>query len=315
MKNTFKKFMAGSALIAMLATGSVFAEEAVLISEEPAAEVQVEETENQGTPLVENFRTKFEDIEGVTMVPVRAVAEHFGFNVEWVEESQAVNLSKGAVFVTFAINENSYAFSRMMPQPLESAPVLVNGDTTYVPVSLFEDILNFNIRKTEEEVEIIQLRTVSVVSMDTENNQITVMDDFLGEVLVNITDDTVVTVNGESVMAIHLGEGALIDIEYANFMTMSIPPMTNAITIEVLNDPVEESISEIVSIEGEQITVTDATHGEVVCNITEETKIIKNGEEVGADALEVGQQVDVIYAEFMTMSIPPMTNAVSVTIL
>ena len=142
MKNTFKKFMAGSALIAMLATGSVFAEEAVLISEEPAAEVQVEETENQGTPLVENFRTKFEDIEGVTMVPVRAVAEHFGFNVEWVEESQAVNLSKGAVFVTFAINENSYAFSRMMPQPLESAPVLVNGDTTYVPVSLFEDILN-----------------------------------------------------------------------------------------------------------------------------------------------------------------------------
>lgn len=315
MKNTFKKFMAGSALIAMLATGSVFAEEVELISEEPAAEVQVEETENQGTPLVENFRTTFEDIEGVTMVPVRAVAEHFGFNVEWVEESQAVNLSKGAVFVTFAINENSYAFSRMMPQPLESAPVLVNGDTTYVPVSLFEDILNFNIRKTEEDVEIIQLRTVSVVSMDAENNQITVLDDFLGEVLVNITDETVVTVNGEEIASLSLDEGALIDIEYANFMTMSIPPMTNAITIEVLNVPVEEAVSEIVSIEGGQITVTDAVHGEVVCNITEETKIIKDGAEVGADALEVGQQVDVIYAEFMTMSIPPMTNAVSVTIL
>lgn len=242
MKNTFKKLTAGAAVAAMLSAGAVFAEEAELISDVPATDVQTDEAAAANAP-VEPFVTAFEEIDGVTMLPVRAVAEHFGFTVDWVEESQSVTLTKGAVYVMFSIDENSYSFSRMMPQQLETAPVLVNGDTTYVPASLFTDVLNFNIREAEDnKLEVVQLRTVSVVSMDTENNQITVMDDFYGEVLVNITDETVVN-DGEAI-ALYLGESALIDIEYENFMTMSIPPMTNAVTIELLNLPVEEPEAE-----------------------------------------------------------------------
>ena len=246
MKNTFKKLTAGAAVVAMLSAGAVFAEEVELISEEPAADVQTNQAHvDNALAIVEPFVTAFEEIDGVTMLPVRAVAEHFGFSVEWDEESQSVTLTRGAVYVMFSIEENSYSFSKMMPQQLEMAPVLVNGDTTYVPASLFTDILNLNIREAEDnKLEVVQLRTVSVVSMDAENNQITVMDDLYGEVVVNITDETTATANGEPVIGLYLDEGALIDIEYANFMTMSIPPQTNAVTIEVLNVPVEQSNAE-----------------------------------------------------------------------
>lgn len=241
MKNTFKKLTAGAAVAAMLSAGAVFAEEVELISEAPVTDEQTEEAAALNAPVAP-FVTAFEEIDGVTMLPVRAVAEHFGFSVEWSEESQTVTLTRGAVYVMFSIDENSYAFSRMMPQQLEAAPALVNGNTTYVPASLFTEILNLNIREAEEnKLEVVQLRTVSVVSMDAENNQITVMDDFYGEVVVNITEETTATVNGEPVIGLNVDEGQLLDIEYDNFMTMSIPPMTNAVTIEVLNVPVEEA--------------------------------------------------------------------------
>ena len=39
-----------------------------------------------------------------------------------------------------------------------------------------------------------------------------------------------------------------------------------------------------------------------------------DGNTLTADALEKGTEVLVEYADFMTMSIPPMTNAVSIVI-
>ncbi len=238
MKNTFKRFIAGASVVAVMSAGSVFATEATPINEEAPSAGVVEENIPVNAP-VEPYVSVFEKIDGTVMLPVRAVAEHFGYTVEWIEESQSVTLTKGAVYVIFSINENSYAFSRMAPQELEAAPVLVNDETTYVPASLFTELLGLNASETEDGIVITQPRIVTVVSMDAENKTITVMDDFYGEVVANITDETVITANGEEVIGFAVGEGALIEIEYANFMTMSIPPQTNAVSIELLNQPVD----------------------------------------------------------------------------
>lgn len=318
MKNTFKKFIAGASVVAMLSASAVFATEVTLISEDGQVEAEVQVEERLNAPTEPMLVANAETIEGVTMLPLRAVAEHFGYAVEWIEESQSVTLTKGAVYVIFSIGNNEYAFSRMAPQALESAPVLVNNETTYVPMSFFTELLGLNAREAEEGIEVIEPRIVTVVSMDTENNTITVMDDFHGEVVVNITEETTVTANGEEVSAFFAGEGQLIEIEYASFMTMSIPPQTNAVAIELLNLPVQEEAvegSKVVAVDGNQVTVTDEVYGEVVLNVTEETEITINGEKAELSDIAEGQSVKVEYSEAMTRSIPPQTNAVKIEIV
>ncbi len=327
MNNTFKKMIAGVTLATMLSTGAAFGAEAaeenvVLITEEA-------EVTDVKAP-VEPFFAEAAEIEGVTMLPLRAIAEHFGYAVEWIAESQSVTLTKGAVYVIFSINENSYAFSRRAPEMLEAAPVLVNDSTTYVPQSFFTELLNLNAHKDENGVKIVEPRIVTVLSMDAENNTITVNDDFYGEVIVNITEETTADANGEAVIGLYLGEGTLIEVEYADFMTMSIPPQTNAVAIEVLNMPVDaeaveeqpanepaamEAGAEVLAIEGEQVTITDEVYGEVILIVTEETEITANGEIVNAEDLAVGQTVRAEYSEAMTRSIPPQSAALKIEIV
>lgn len=316
MKNTFKRFVAGASLAAMLSAGAVFAtEEMPAVTEMPTADEH--SVEKEAKAPVQPFVTTFETIDGVTMLPVRAIAEHFGYNVEWIEESQSVALTKGAVYILFSINENSYAFSKMAPQQLEMAPVLVNEETTYVPLSLFTSYLNLNAHIAENQVEIVEPRIVSVISMDAENNQISVMDEFYGEVIVNIDpENTKVTIDGAEVMDFILGEGQLLAVEYANYMTASIPAQTTAISIEILNTVVEEEPvldgSKIVAIENELVTVTDETYGELVLVVGDETEITVDGEKAELKDLAVGYTVKYEHSEAMTRSLPPQTVAIKI---
>ena len=82
----------------------------------------------------------YKDENGVDMIPVRKYAEGLGLEVGWDGELQSVTVGTVPMGVHFRIGENSYAKARMAPFVLEAAPRLV-GDTTYVPVSFFEQAL------------------------------------------------------------------------------------------------------------------------------------------------------------------------------
>ena len=76
-------------------------------------------------------------INGVTMVPLRTVAEAAGFKVTWNEANRTVSLSypDRQIFTTLAIghkNFNNYT--------LEAAPIISN-DRTFVPASFFNILL------------------------------------------------------------------------------------------------------------------------------------------------------------------------------
>ena len=87
------------------------------------------------------------DIDGVKVVPVRAIAEALGLEVAWDGELKAVTVGTVPMGVNFVVGTNAYNKARMMPQELEAAPVIVD-DRTYVPVSFFETILECE--KTQE---------------------------------------------------------------------------------------------------------------------------------------------------------------------
>ena len=107
----------------------------VLGDAEPA-----EETEYAYTLTVDGNDVLTDENGFVKMLPVRKYAESLGLEVGWNGEDMSVTVGTVPMGVSFKIGVNSYAKARMTPFVLEAAPRLVN-DTTYVPVSFFEQVL------------------------------------------------------------------------------------------------------------------------------------------------------------------------------
>lgn len=91
-------------------------------------------------------------VESVKLIPVRKYAEGLDLEVKWNGEDKSVTVGTIPMGVGFKIGENSYSKSKMTPFVLETAPQLIN-DTTYVPISFFEQVL-------ETKVDIVEFQVV-----------------------------------------------------------------------------------------------------------------------------------------------------------
>ena len=318
--NKFKKITSGILAAALLSTGAVFATET-----------------NMDTLSING--NKIEDahilsVDGEAFVPVRALCEGLGMEVQWDNDAWMVTIVDMPLYVTFSPTSDGYTFARTAPMQLGSSPVLKDGKT-YVPVRFIDEILKkeFTI---EEDGDINVTAKIDnsigaiVLGKETteQGTSITVMDSKRDEeVVANITNETVITdADGNALTADALVENAEIRIEYADFMTMSIPPMTNAVKIEFLGVIEKEETAEdakVVTILEKatedgvtSITIFDADrNSDIVVNIAEETTITdKDGNKLTADDLATGKDVVIEYADFMTMSIPPMSNATKIII-
>lgn len=115
-------------------------------------ENEPEETQPEETASPEVDFTKIKDIkvnneiiskyyiesDGTVMLPLRKIAETFGFSVEWDGENRTVLLNSG--MYSLQIGVNSYIKGRMVPVALKAAPY-IKEDLTYVPVEYFTEIL------------------------------------------------------------------------------------------------------------------------------------------------------------------------------
>lgn len=81
---------------------------------------------------------------GITVVPVRKIAEELGYEVLWNNDERSVSIGTTAMGVSFKIGENSYSKSKAAAFVLSAAPVIID-DKTYVPVDFFEQILETKI--------------------------------------------------------------------------------------------------------------------------------------------------------------------------
>lgn len=82
------------------------------------------------------------------MVPLRAIAEALGYDVNWDHEVQGVRL--GAA-INLWIGRDEYVVGRMAPIELGVAPKLVEG-VTFVPMTFFRDALGYTIYSFEGQV-------------------------------------------------------------------------------------------------------------------------------------------------------------------
>lgn len=93
-----------------------------------------------------NLNDPVEYVNGVAMVPLRAVAEALGFEVEWNPADMSAALNNGIVQTVVRTGYDSYykaaAIEGMLgmsaPQSYGAAMYLRNKETAYVPVQLFK---------------------------------------------------------------------------------------------------------------------------------------------------------------------------------
>ena len=86
--------------------------------------------------------------ENTVMVPVRKVAEALGLEVQWDEELQAVSVGTIQMGINFRIGEDSYNKAKMAPTVLGAAPALID-DLTYVPLTLFDELIGSDVSYTD----------------------------------------------------------------------------------------------------------------------------------------------------------------------
>lgn len=229
--NIKKRILALVAAVVMIASFAVCAEEAndvMLISAEPIAE---ETVVSNGATL---WGVEVQILDEITMIPLREVAEGFGYTVNWNDEDWSIELIKGASYVTMAIGEDAYAFSRMAHRPLGKAPTLID-DKTYVPAAFVSEVLGGYAVAEEEGTYKFVIPSVVTVKEFTESGSILVEDEARGEVIVHIGEETKIFAGDKEVEATEIKEGMLLGVEYGMAMTMSIPAQTTAERIIILN--------------------------------------------------------------------------------
>ncbi len=318
MKKNSVKFIASIAAVGLLSTGVVFATETENIN---APATSVEDTVT--APVINGATVsgvEIVEVNGIKMIPLRTVAEGLGFQVNWIEESQSIELIKGAQFITMSINKDEYAFSRRAPQSLGAAPILYQDTTTYVPISFVTDILNGYLVENEDKTYNVVNPSIVTVTQVEDNKTLIVSDSYHGEVVVAVNDSTKFIGGAFE----DIKKDSVLAIEYSPEMTASIPPMTNAVLIRFENlEEVEEAANfafegEITAIEENLVTIGKAEEEGAIRVVVDENTQISKGKDkriYKIDDLSVGMKISGTHAEQMTMSIPPQSLALTINIV
>lgn len=324
MKKNIKKFIPAMMAVSMLATSVVFANtadktvEASLIT--PAK--QTTENDNSTENKVDKvLAVKLVENNGVKIFPVREVFEQLGFEIGYDNVTKIVTLSKDALYVTFSQKADAYTFSKMAPQKLGQAPIVIEGKT-YVPVSLLTEImgmegvtvedLTLTIKMEDTATETLEnakvlpiLNKTIITAIDEKNNTITVSDEEKGEVVLNIKDLKIEYTTEAKSLAV----GQAVEVVYGDAMTTSEPPVNTPKALKVIN---KYSLVKVISLEEDKDTkkllVEDEKLGEVALIISKDTKIND------IEKFEEGQILKVAMSDAMTMSLPPQTVAKEISI-
>lgn len=216
--------------------------------------------------------TYIENEAGEKFIPLRSVCENLGFEVNWIEEERKIEIVKMPIYITCTPDADGYTFSRMAPQPLGKAPMLVEG-TTYVPTNFVEAILGGTLADGEDISINYGAPTATVSVIEAKENQITAFDDERGEIVIMVDEETLIfDAEGNEIAFSELDTKKKLEIMYDDAMTMSLPPITKAIKITETSEAAEavkDELNEAAKVETEENT-EESTEAETEEN-TEET--------------------------------------------
>ncbi len=263
------------------------------------------------------------------MIPLRAITEALGFEVTWNAEGQKIELIKMPVYITLSAGADGYSFSKTAPMMLGSAPVIFEN-YTYVPLNFIDEILGgtyttvnglditWGEAVTEPMPEPVTDEGVTAYAKEETEDGILIEEFARGEVRLVITEDTVIeNASGEAITAEDIDFEKELYVVYSEAMTMSIPPMTNAVKITVTEEAKKEIIAgEVTEVtEDEGAVLLTIGENEKVVVIGADTKVTNTaGEETEAE-FEAGMSIRALSTGMATRSIPPQYPVSAVIVI
>lgn len=235
MKNTSKKIIAVlSATTLALSASLAMAEDKdiMLISENPDSKIFVNDI------LLDKTTKTVGDIE---FLPLRAVCEALGFEVQWIEESRTIEIVNLPVYITCSPDRDGYTFARTAPMLLGAAPTLID-DLTYVPQNFIGEIVDASLiaedgayyiatAVEEPEAETVEVTATIVELIYNEEEKLVQLvtgdkEDPMNQLIFNLSEELI-----EKASELGLEVGKTFTGEAAMLQTMSIPPQQPLLTI------------------------------------------------------------------------------------
>ena len=235
MKNTSKRIIAVlSATTLALSASLAMAEDKdiMLIAENPDSQIYVNET------LLDKTAKTVGDTQ---FLPLRAVCEALGFEVQWIEESRSIEIVKLPVYITCSPDRDGYTFAKTAPMLLGSAPTLID-DLTYVPQNFVDEIVGaslivedgaYHIATAVDEPadETVEVSATIVELIYDENEKLVQIvtgdrEDPMNQLIFNLSEELT-----EKASELGLEVGKTITGDAAMLQTMSIPPQQPLLTI------------------------------------------------------------------------------------
>lgn len=278
--------------------------------------------------------------DGVTMIPLRTMAEKMGYKVVWNQKTKSIEVMKGAHWSAVTLGVDQYNFGKMFLS-LGSAPEYTKG-ITYVPLAFAEQVLKAQVSidsdggiKIDDLMHTVGKKgVISKITHDTQSDQVKgsiLVNGYANGMILYITDETILVNQENQPLSINdLRLGTSVEFVHESIMTMSQPPMTSAKKI-VVHD--KDIAPEVLGTAGEVLEVSTSPDGntkvrikgeklsvqsfeEIVLNLNKETPIIdaKDQLELTVDALKKGVKVYGFYGPFTTKSLPPIGQAIKIVV-
>ena len=167
-----------------------------------------------------------------------------------------------------------------------------------------------------------------VLEVDVEAQQIVTGEDIEKpetQVVFNVGDETKITKDGKEIELKDIKADDSIRVIHSIAMTKSLPPQIFAYEIEVVDvdaaqvpetAELEGTIAEVDAEEG-RVTIGDEKdpNAQTILLVGEETEIVdEDGKALQLEDLKEGMEIKAVHKNMMTMSIPPQTPAVKITV-
>ncbi len=325
--------------LSVLAAGTLVLGGSAVMAQEPVENdltvvpISANTEENAPAVYVDGIKLDVAPIvnaDGTYMLPLRAMMEELGFEVNWDAATGLSVLTKGPVQITINPFEDGYTFAKTAPIKLGSAPVVKN-DTTYVPEAFVAEILQGKYSNNGSFAYVTLQDTTEKISMNAEVKDVAEGKIEIGlegiedyTVILNLPDETVLEdKDGNTIEVADITKGDLVYAEFSSAMTRSIPPQSNAIKIQVLKAADQGEVQEnkyyglVSQIEGSTLYMDgEDMDAKLVIHVDDKTQV-KNelGENIALSDIKEGTYLEVVTSPAYTASLPPQTTAVSVSVL
>ena len=172
---------------------------------------------------------------------------------------------------------------------------------------------------------------VGVVTDDPKNNRISMQTTNGVDYVVNIsTEQTHISKDGAKIAYTDIKKGEHVKVAHTGIVTRSIPPQITATRVEVITQQTAKSVAgtaetysmraRVKSIDegvGMRVEVisSDYAAGDYYFYVGDETTVYDGaGAVVAFSYVKVGDVVNVVYGNAVTLSMPPKTNAIRIVV-